>query len=84
MLEFGENEELFYIVFHLQARFEDNDFSGRDRDYFSGARIPAGAAFSLFYLEDAKIAQLNLFSSSQRLHDTVKGFLHNLFYVNLF
>jgi len=74
---------LFELVLHLQAWLKDHCLSGRDRDYLAGARISAGAALSLLYLENAEVTQFNLFASDQCINDAIKGLLHYLLHIYL-
>lgn len=62
---------LLNFFLHYQAWLKDNNLFGRYRYNFTGARITACPAFSLFYLKNAEVSEFNLISLSQSRDDGI-------------
>src|SRR5438552_13244654 len=55
------------VAVKLLARFKANGFSGRNCDFFAGARITADATFARFDDEYAEAAQLDSIAARERV-----------------
>ncbi len=77
LLAMTELWELLNVLFHDQARLENDDLFRRHRHFLSGAGVATQAAAALLDLENAEIAQFDGQSLRQILGDLVQRRLHD-------